>query len=528
MSHPSENAVIEKELREAFTLHSNGQLEKAILGYQRILALRPDNADAIKLLATALSQSGRFSEALGLFDRACELMPSDPQIHNNRGLTQQKLGLFAESLSSYGQAIRLHANYPDAHFNCGNALRSLNRLDEALQSYEHAIRLRPDYAAASMNLGATLSALGRFDEALRCYDRVIEATPGNVDAHYCRGNVLVDLGSFDEALVSYDFAISLNAEYAKAHFNKGILLLLLGRYREGWASFEWRLKTEEMAKHYPVFHGKTPWRGSRDISGQIILIQGEQGLGDIIQFSRYLPKIEALGAKAIVQVKADVLNLVRSVRSAHIAIADTEALPEFDFYCPMMSLPYAFGTDFASLPNETPYIHADEAKIRTWQERLGPRRRPRIGIAWSGAPVHDNDANRSIPLKTLVPLFNDSIEWHSLQKEVREHDLQTLQSLPEIQRHAPLLRDFSDTAALIECMDLVLSVDTSIAHVAGALGKRTLIMLPFRPDYRWMLNRPDTPWYPKALLLRQTRRGNWHDVIEAAKRELSKLAEAVS
>jgi Tfp pilus assembly protein PilF len=495
-------------------------LEEAIAGYEAVLSVDPRNGDAARLLATALAQTGQLERALSLFDLSRILTPTDPQVHNNRGLTQQKMGLLGEALASYEEALRLHSGYADAHYNRGNVLRILGRFEDALESFSRALCLRPDHADALCNRGATLAALGRGDEALECYAAALVIRPRDANAHYCRGNLLLDIDLVDQALASYEDAISADSNHANAHFMKGVVLLSLGRYLEGWRLFEWRLKTEEIGKHYPVFPMKKPWRGSAEVRGKKILIQGEQGFGDVIQFARYLPQVSALGAEVVVQVRPEVAEVVKSIRGNHMVVSDGGALPDFDFYCPMMSLPFAFRTELETIPAASPYIHPDPFRVSAWRERLGSRSRPRIGIVWSGSAEHDNDANRSIGLGALEPLLDPSFEWHSLQKQYRDRDLPALERTPNLHRHEHLLRDFADTAALIDCMDLVVSVDTSVAHLSGALGRRTFVLLPFRADFRWMRLRRDSPWYPTMTLIRQTRRGDWRDVLETAVSQL--------
>jgi ADP-heptose:LPS heptosyltransferase len=271
--------------------------------------------------------------------------------------------------------------------------------------------------------------------------------------------------------------------------------------------------------NYPTYP-QLAWRGQDDIRGKKILIHSEQGLGDSIQFIRYLDQIHQLGAEIILEVPKTLATLATTIKTPLTVIEKGSKLPEFDAYCPLLSLPYVFKTTVDTIPSVVPYLSADKKKVSEWNNRLGVKTRKRIGLVWSGSAVHQNDHNRSIPLEVFTDLLKLPVEWHSLQNEYRTEDKNFLDSHPEVRQHQEELGDFADTAALIECMDLMISVDTSVAHLAGALGKTTWILLPFIPDFRWMLEREDCPWYPTAKLLRQDEERDWKKVIMKLMREL--------
>jgi ADP-heptose:LPS heptosyltransferase len=283
--------------------------------------------------------------------------------------------------------------------------------------------------------------------------------------------------------------------------------------------YESRLEKEDLKTNYPTYP-QLAWRGQEDIRGKKILIHSEQGLGDSIQFIRYLEQIHQLGAEIILEVPKTLATLVNTIKTPITVIEKGSKLPEFDAYCPLLSLPYVFKTTVDTIPSVVPYLFADKKKVSKWNHRLGVKTRKRIGLVWSGSTVHKNDHNRSIPLEIFTDLLKLPVEWHSLQNEYRTKDKNFLDSHPEIRQHQEELGDFADTAALIECMDLVISVDTSVAHLAGALGKTTWILLPFIPDFRWMLEREDCPWYPTVKLLRQDEERDWKKVITKLMREL--------
>ena len=315
-------------------------------------------------------------------------------------------------------------------------------------------------------------------------------------------------------------SISINSNYADAHWSKSIIKLLLGEYEEGWALYEWRW---ESGQSHPIEnYTHRLWLGNEPIKNKVILIHAEQGFGDNIQFCRYIKLIENLEPrKIILSFPKELIKIISTLDSKFEIIDRGGLIPEFDIHCSLLSLPHALKTTLNNIPASIPYLFADTIKTQHWREKLGKKSKPRIGVTWSGSRLLKNDHNRSLLLNQLVPLFDLPLEFHALQKEIRACDLEVLNKLKQVKLHQDELLDFSDTAALIECMDLIISVDTSIAHLAGALGKEVFIMLPFAPDFRWMMNRKDSPWYPKAKLFRQEKLHDWDSVVGILKSELS-------
>lgn len=480
-------AQVQALFDQALALHQRGSIMEARALYQAVLRINPNHFDSIHLLGVTCLDTGQLTAAAKII----------------------------------GDAIRINPNFALAHNNLGNALSQLGHIDEALACFARALALKPDYADAYTNRGNALRALDRYDEALSSYDKALALEPSNAEAHSNRGNVLGDLKRIDEAMACYDRAIALKPDYADANWNKALLLLVKGEYRAGWEMFEWRLKREQTRAMYPEYPAPT-WRGQRDIAGRRLLVHSEQGLGDVIHFCRYLEDVARLGAEIIFEVPAALVPFVRTLRFPLTVVAKGDALPQFDAYCPVMSLPFAFGTEVETVPSAVPYLFSDPRRVAVWQQRLGPRDRMRVGLAWSGASTHQDDARRSMKLEQLLPLLDLPIEWHSLQREYRPSDMDLLRRCPGITQHQDELEDFAATAALIECMDLVITVDTSVAHVAAAMGKRVWIMLAFVADYRWLLDRDDTPWYPSVRLFRQPRIGDWGCVVSRVARELGK------
>ena len=458
------------------TLHALKRFDEALASFDRALALRPDNAEALGSRGFTLHALRRFDEALASYDGALALRPNNAELHSNRSVTLFELKRFAEALASGDRAVALRPDYPEAHANRGNALSVLKRFDEALADYDRALALRPDYAEAHTNRGVTVHMLKRFDEALQCYERALAVRP----------------------------------DFAEAHYNEGLSRLLTGDFDRGWRKHEWWREIAQF-KHAERNFAQPRWTGSQEIAGKTILLHAEQGFGDTIQFCRYAPRVAALGARVILEVQEALRDLIRrSLDGAVQVVAKGDTVPPFDMHCPLLSLPLVFGTGLATIPGETPYLHASAQAVANWSARLPPKTRPRIGLAWSGRPEHNNDQNRSIDLASfLSPLQGIDATLVSLQREVRAADAIVLQERSDVIHFGEELKDFSDTAALAANMDLVIAVDTSVAHLAGALAKPVWIVLPFVPDWRWLLDRDDSPWYPTARLFRQDGSRQW-------------------
>jgi tetratricopeptide (TPR) repeat protein len=371
--------------------------------------------------------------------------------------------------------------------------------------------------------------LGRLDEALASLDTALTLRPDYVEALNSRGVVLKELRRLDEALASFERAVALEPDHADAHLNEALLRLLMGDFERGWPQNEWRW--QDAAFGVPKPHVRLPrrdftqpqWRGSEALYGKTILLHSEQGFGDTIQFCRYARMVATRGARVILEVEEPLRQLMSGVSGVWYCAAKGETLPDFDLHCPLLSLPLAFGTRLETIPTATPYLRAG-ADERDWEARLPPGDRPRIGLAWSGNPHHRNDARRSIPLDALAPLFDFDATFVSLQRDVREGDAAALEE-SRILDLGGELADFADTAALMSRLDLVITVDTSVAHLAGALGRRSWILLPFVPDWRWLIDRDDSPWYPTARLFRQADTREWPSVVARVREALQDWLE---
>ncbi len=499
-----------------------GELKRpaeALERYGRAIALKPDHADAYYNRGVALDELDRPAEALESYDRVIALKPDYAEAHNNRGLALGRLQRYAEALASYERAIALKPDYARAHNNRGVALGELERPTEALASYHRAIALKPDYAEAYNNRGIALCELSRPAEALESYERGIAIRPDYAEAFYNRGNALRDLHRHGDAIDSYERALALKPDYASAHWNLADCRLLLGDFALGWQEYEWRWKLEQRDNRRRDFQ-QPLWLGGKTLEGRTILLHSELGLGDTLLFCRYAKEVAALGATVVLEVQPPLLPLLADLEGIEQAVPRGAPLPAFDYHCPLMSLPLAFKTDLGNVPANIPYIRSDAARAAAWQAKLGEKRKPRVGVVWSGSKALRND-RRSMALADMLPLVRDWAEWVSLQKEVRESEAALLTSRADLRHVGGELEDFADTAALVELMDVVVTVDTSVTHVAGAMGKPVWILLPFNPhDWRWMLDREDSPWYPTARLFRQPANGDWASVIRRVDEEL--------
>jgi len=521
-----------------------GRYSEAIEYYDKMLAITPQSVEVMHNCALAMSKLGKF-EALAMCDRALRLSPQRPELHHMRGSVLQSFGRLEEALGAYRQAITFNPQLFDAHNNMASVLRDLGRYEEALQSCKAALALRPQSGEAMDNYACCLVGLNRYDEAFAAFDEALRLAPHMVAAHNDRSNALFRLGRYEDALAGYDAAIRIAPQSAEAHsskgsvlqllgrqeeaaacydeairvqpdsafaqFNKAVQLLLLGDFVQGWPLYEsrWR-KPDQRGNRY---FAEPLWLGKQPISGKTILLHAEQGLGDTIQFCRYVPMVEALGAQVIFEVPSTLMTLMQSLPGKRQLVMRGDRLPPFELQCPLLSLPLAFGTTMSNVPCEVPYLSATPSAIARWQKILGAKQRPRIGMVWSGTPKHKNDVRRSMPFAALAPLLALGGEFHALQKELRAEDAAAIAAGAPMAFHGEALGDMDATAGLLMAMDVVISVDTSVAHLAGALGKTVWTLLPSAPDFRWHLTRRDSPWYPTMRLIRQPQIDQWPPVI---------------
>lgn len=489
-----------------------GRGPQALVSYDLAIASGSQSADLYSNRGAVLIGLRRWEEALGSCQRAIALDAGNAVAHANRGNALERLGRGAEALASYDQAIALAPNYAGLHSNRAAALNALQRWPEALESCQRALALDPNLADAHCNGGGALHGMGRSQEALASFDRAIALRANYPEAHLSRGSALWDLKQFDAALECYDRALECRSDYPEARLARAMLRLQRSDWPGGWEEYEWRWAN---IKGCPRRNFAVPqWRGLQKLSGKRILLHAEQGLGDTIQFCRYAPAVAQLGAEVILEVQPSLCKLLAGLPGVSRLIAGGEPLPAFDLHVPLLSLPLAFGTELTSIPCPQPYLRAEPAAVARWRERLRAYDGPRIGIVWSGNAKQPTEHHRRIPLADLLRSLPTGFTYVGVQKEVRAEDEPALHSSDRILYLGGELDDFADTAALCQCLDLLVSVDTSVAHLAGALGRPTWVLLSHLPDWRWLLDRTDSPWYESVSLYRQSRPGDWSGVLE--------------
>jgi tetratricopeptide (TPR) repeat protein len=546
--------------KEGYALHKKGQLLQAQQIYQRALKLEPRHFESLYMMGMLAGQTGNSAQAVQWIDKALVVNPNYASAHSNRGNALNDLGQHQAAVQSYDKAIALKSDHWEAFYNRGIALNGLKQYQTATESYDKAIALKPDYWEAYYNRGIALTALKQYQVAIESFNKAIAVNPAHAEAYYNRGIALNELKQYQAAIDSYDKAIGLRPDYAlahtirgdalhdlkqpqaaidsygkaiaidpedaEAHWNLSLCQLQMGDFRRGWANYEWRWKSTkiESFRHRPVFL-QPRWTGEQSLQDKIILLYSEQGLGDTIQFCRYASLVGNLGARVLVQVHRPLLGLLSGVKGITRVLAQGDELPAFDYQCPLMSLPLVFKTEVDTIPVEESYISSDPAKLAYWRASLGNKTRARVGLVWSGSSVHKNDAHRSLMLSDFIKQLPANFQYISLHKEIREADLETLALNPLILHYENELMDFTDTAALCELMDVIISVDTSVAHLSGAMGKPTWVLLPFVSDWRWLIDREDSPWYPGVKLYRQAAIGNWSDVFTRLGADLLRLVE---
>ena len=507
-------------IEQAVALRQCGQLADAERILRNILVSEPSQRDAQHLLGLVCHQRGRHVEALQLVGAVLAGASRSAELLNNYGLILAALERHQEALRYFEDALALGANNLAALRSRAGALKRLQRFDQALAAHEAVLALRPDDVDALNECGGLLTWLNRPAEAVACYERALAAAPGIVELHINKGTALVALNRHEDALESFAAAIAIDPERAEAHYNQSLVQLRLGAFRSGWQQYEWRWK-----KFVGAGRGRCSvaplWLGAEPLKDKNILLLAEQGLGDSIHFMRYAPLVAARGARVIVGVQSPLKALAATVPGVGLVLGDGEPLPPVDFHCPLLSLPLAFQTELATVPANVPYLRAPDERLNKWRGRMPSNGRLRVGICWAGSATHLNDRNRSIALERFATLLSvPGIDFVSVQKEASKSQSALLGTHGVVQLGQEFT-DLADTAAVLAMLDLLISVDTSVAHLAGAMGKAVALLLPFAPDFRWLLDRTDSPWYPTMRLYRQPAIGDWEAPLLRLRQELA-------
>ncbi len=502
-------------IRRAAERERDGDFAGAAELYRRALRGRPAEPEIWYRLGLALRRAGRTAEAAECLEKATLLAPDRADYEVERGIALHELGRRDEASAAYRAALRRDGDNVSALTNLGVALLEENAPETALEPLARAAELAPTDAAAQINFGAALHRLGRIAEAIAAFETAIAAEPGNAEAWSNLGVALQDELRIEDALAAHRRAVALAPAEARLHWNLAVCLLLAGDYPAGFAEYEWRRALPDRApRRFPG----AEWRGE-DPAGRTILVHAEQGIGDAIQFARYVPQLAARGARIIVAAHTALAPVLATLEGAAEIVAGNASPPPYDLQVPLLSLPHLFATTFADLPAEVPYLAAPPGTPAPLPPRSATTR---IGLVWAGNPNHPNDRNRSLPFAALTPLFDlENVEWISLQVGSRAGEA-TATGRPLLDL-APQLASFAETAAAIAALDLVLSVDTAVAHLAGAMARPVWLMLPYAPDWRWLVGRDDSPWYPTMRLFRQDVPGDWSRVVGAVRTAL--LAE---
>lgn len=545
-------------LQAGLQQHRQGQFAQAEMLYKEVLKREPANHDAFHYLGLIACQTRRFDEALSLISRAIELAPHAGQFYSNRAVALNALGRFEEAVADYDTAISLNPGFADAHFNRGNSLASLGRGPEAIEAYDRTLALNAAHVAAHMQRGKTLQGLGqledavasfsaavavnplnaeaarlrgdalkdlgRFEGAVASYDGALGLNPQDVVAHSNRGGALRQLGRIDEAVASYRHAVELQPDFAMAHHNLAVCLLTRGDWEEGFREYEWRKLCPDFGRDDRFT--EPAWTGEQDLAGTTLFIHPELFLGDLIQFSRYALAAEAKGASVKLAAPEHMHGLLRSLSPTIEIVSESGSAAPFDYHCALMSLPGAFATTPERTPAPIPYLHLDPVRAEAWKRQLGPEG-VRIGVCWQGSTLtYAATMRRAFALCDLHGISKrPGVRLISLQKHDGLDQLQNLPAGMTVETLGDAFDEggdaFLDTAAVMAACDLVITADTAVAHLAGALGVKTWIAIPYAPDWRWLLGRTDSPWYPSVRLFRQASRGDWDGVFSAMEQALA-------
>ena len=551
---------LQQTMQDAVALHQQGRLREAEKLYARVLKAAPDHFDALHLFGLAKAQAGQMGEAyrlmsaalklnpqapdawinlanvlhalerdaesLDCLDRALALRPDDLNALENRGNALLALGRAQDALACFNDVLARDPRHGDALLGRGSALASLGHTDQALADFDASLALMPGHPGALYNRGTALADLGRYNEALTAYDRALAASPNHAQAWNDRGRALQALNRHADAVGNFDKAIALQKDYADAQFNRALSLLTLGDLPRGFEQYEWRWKRTGM-RDTRRGYGKPLWLGEYPLARKTILLHAEQGLGDTIQFARYAPLLARSGSTVVLEVQPELKTLLAGLDGVAACHARGEQLPAYDVHCPLGSLPLALKTEPATIPADIPYLRVDEALTAKWRARIEALAGKRVALTWAGNVSHANDRNRSIDLGLLEPLFAlDGVSFLSIQRELRGNDAELLARYANVSHLGGDLADMADTAAIVALADLTISVDTSVVHLAGALGRPVWVMLPFAPDWRWTLTGDSSPWYPQARLFRQPALGDWPSLLATLRAELARFVVA--
>lgn len=525
-------AIPKNQIESAIKLHQSGQLIQTERLCRQLLRKYPNTPIIISLLGASLQAQGESKKALQCFNKVLRLEPNNAEVHYNRAVILQSQHLSKDALQGYEKAIEINPEYAPAYLNIGMQYKILDQPNKSIINFKKAIEINHNYLEAHINLGNVLKEQGNFPQAIENYSSAIRINPNSSHSYNNLGATLHKIGELKKANINFNKAIEINPDYVNAHFNLGLLHLLQGDFKNGWKEYEYRYRKTNYTYPAKLDISKPKWDGS-SLKEKTLLIYHEQGLGDTIQFSRYISDINRNNGSIIFIIQDTLADLYRHRDSGwdqyiDQIISTNEHIPDYDFHISLMSLPYILNIDVKHISNQdAPYIKVPQKDVEKWKIKINnecKKNTLRVGISWQGSPTNINDRNRSIELQHFLDILNiENVKFFSLQKNTGQKQIVKNSLSQKIVDWSNDFNQFTDTSALIQNLDLVISVDTSIAHISGSMGKPTWVLLEKIPDFRWMLDRKDSPWYPAIKLFRQQNQGDWQTVISEVKKELENL-----
>lgn len=501
------------KIKEASVLNSKNEFEKAYEIYKDILGENPNNTDALFGVGVILEKQKKFDLAIQFLSKAIESKPDIIEACLARGRIFRQQGMYENAILDFTDVV---SRYPDnfkALIARGITFGQTRRFNSAINDFNMAIKINPNSAEAFYNLGVAHEKIHHFESAIDDYSIAVKLNPHDYKAYNNRGVARRETKCFEAALKDFEKSIKINPDFAEAYYNKSLTLLSFGMLKEGFQLYEYRWKTAHFQSQLRHF-SRPLWLGNEDLTGKTILLHSEQGLGDSIQFCRYIKFFENVECRVLFEIEKPLMTIMGSLLPQENIFEKGSALPAFDFHCPLMSLPHAFGTTENSIPHKDPYLTPPQTRIKHWQNLLQKKTSPSIGLAWRGNPNHANDQRRSAKLNEIMGFLSEEYDWISLEKFPTKEELSLIRKTSHIRQFGAEIRDFSDTAALCSTLDAVISVDTSTAHLAASIGVQTHVLLRECADWRWLQNRPDTPWYETVTLHRKPAEASWGKLVE--------------
>ena len=512
-------ATTETKIEEADLLNSQNQLEKAYGIYKDILGANPGQPDALFGIGLILEKQQKFDLAIQFLSKAFESDPGKTQALMARGRIFRLQGLSENAISDFTEVIAQHPDNFEALIARGITFGQASQLNAAIDDFSRAIRSDPNRAEAFYNRGVVYEKRHEFVAAIKDYSIAIKLNPHDFKAYNNSGVARRETKCFDGALRDFDKSVKINPDFAEGHYNKSVTLLSVGSLKEGFRLYEYRWKTAHFQSQLRQFT-QPLWLGDEDLTGKTILLHSEQGLGDSIQFCRYIKFFENMKCRVLLEIERPLMTLMQSLLLEECIFEKGSRLPPFDYHCPLMSLPHAFGTTVDSIPFHGSYLTPHQTRITHWQKRLQKKNKPCIGLAWRGNPNHVNDQRRSAQLDEIVGFLSEDCDWVSLEKFPTKEELSLIKQKRHMKQFGVEIGDFAETAALCSALDAVISVDTSAAHLAASVGVQTHLLLRNCADWRWFQNRPDTPWYSAMTLHRKPDDIHWGEIVEATVKDI--------